>query len=201
MALASALFVGGCDDATGPEGGGQLQVLLTDAPSDYIASALVWISRVYLKGGAGEGEGGEGSGASYELFNDPENPLEFDLLLLQDGITTQLTDPLELEAGAYNQLRLVVDEALVTLEEGYMFEDEETSKSLFVPSGMQSGIKVHLNGPIEITEGTLTIITVDFDVETNFVIQGNADAPGGIKGILFTPTLKEKGRTEEDMGG
>ena len=52
--------------------------------------------------------------------------------------------------------------------------------------------------PLEADEGETTIIVVDFDVAQNFVIQGNPDTPAGIHGILFTPTLAEKSRDQED---
>jgi hypothetical protein len=200
--FASALLFLACQDATGPEGIGQLQVLITDAPADYIKTAEVWISRVYLQGGAEEEttEEKEGGGR-VDLFNDPDNPRYYDLLTLQDGVTANLTPPADLEAGTYSQLRLVVDHALVTLADGYEFRDGGTERDLFVPSGMQSGIKVLLDGPIQIADQELTIVTVDFDVNENFVIQGNPDTPAGIHGILFTPVLREKNRSEEDLEG
>ncbi len=202
--LALSLLCGACDDATGPEGMGQVQILLTDAPADYLAVAEVKISQVYLKAAteeeeAVEGEGGDGN--KVELFNDAENPLVFDLLTLQDGITGQLTDVENVGAGTYHQLRLVVASAMVTLKPGYEFRDGGVTMPLHVPSGMQSGIKVLLNSPLEVMEGTLTTVTVDFDVDDNFVLQGNPETPAGIHGVLFTPTLKEKNRTEEETGG
>ncbi|MBT8396327.1 MAG: DUF4382 domain-containing protein [Gemmatimonadetes bacterium] len=205
LAAACLLLLGACDDATGPEEMGQIQILLTDAPADYIESAEVWISRAYLKGGSDEGEETEEeseNGGPINLFEAGEgDPLYFDLLTLQDGITANLTSAEGVEAGVYRQLRLVVDDAVVTLKPGYEFKNGGVSEALKVPSGMTSGIKVHLNGPIEITEGTLTIVTVDFDVNDNFKLQGNPDTPAGINGVLFTPTLKEKGRTEEEVSG
>jgi hypothetical protein len=200
--LASVLLFSTCQDATGPDGQGQIQVLITDAPVDYLEKAEVWISRVYLQGGSEEeAEEEEQAGGRVGLFNDPDNPRYYDLLTLQNGVTDDLTPPTDLEAGAYAQLRLVVDHALVTLKDGYVFRDGGVEKDLFVPSGMQSGIKVLLNAPIEIADGILTIVTVDFDVNDNFVLQGNPETPAGILGILFTPTLREKDRTEGVSGG
>jgi hypothetical protein len=194
-ALSPVLLLVACQDSTGPEGMGQLQVLITDAPADYIETAEVWISRVYLQGGAEEEVEEEESGGRVDLFNDPDNPRYYDLLTLQDGVTANLTPPADLEVGTYGQLRLVVDHALVTLADGYEFRDGGTEKDLFVPSGMQSGIKVLLDGPIQIDNQELTIVTVDFDVNENFVIQGNPETPAGIHGILFTPVLREKNRS------
>ena len=196
--LVLALTFGACDGVTDPEGEGRVQILLTDAPADYIESAEVWISCAYLKGGGEEEEEteeGTGHGQGVDLFNDAANPFFVDLLTLRDGITIPVTEVESVEAGTYHQLRLVVSKAEVTLD-GIVFKDGSTKTNLHVPSGMQSGIKVHLNAPIEVTDGSLTIVTVDFDVDENFKLQGNPETPAGIQGILFTPTLKEKGRSE-----
>jgi hypothetical protein len=188
-----------CDDAVGPlDGPAQIRILLTDAPADYLESADVCISRVYLVPGEDrEDNQGNGNGPNWvDLFNDPEDPLCYNLLELRDGITADLTDAVGVEPGEYGQLRLVVSWAEVTLAEGYEFRDGTITKPLFIPSGMQTGIKVLLNESIEAEDGTLTTLIVDFDVNENFVIQGNPDTPAGIHGILFTPVLKEKGRSQ-----
>jgi hypothetical protein len=173
-------------DSTGPvAGNGRVQIRLTDAPADHIESAYVWISRVYVQGGEGEGEE---AGGRVDLFNDPENPREYDLLQLRDGIIADLTAEVLVEAGTYGQLRMVVDSAELRLSDGLTFADGSSETTLFVPSGAQSGIKVDLLEPIEATEGALTAVVVDFDVDQNFVFQGPADAPTG---VLFTPKLKQ----------
>jgi hypothetical protein len=199
LALLGLLMPMGCDDALGPgEGPAQIRILLTDAPTDYLASADVCISRVYLVPGEDREDDEEnGNGPNWvDLFNDSEDPLCYNLLELRDGINADLTDAVEVEPGEYGQLRLVVSSAEVTLAEGYEFQDGTFSKPLFVPSGMQTGIKVLLNESIEAESGTLTTLIVDFDVNENFVIQGNPNTPAGIHGVLFTPVLKEKGRSE-----
>jgi hypothetical protein len=180
------------DEATGEA---RLQILLTDAPADYIDEAWVWISRVYLIPGEEEPEQGP---PFVDLFNDPDNPLSYDLLTLRDGVIADLTGEVELPAGQYNQLRMIVADAEVTLAEGYEFRDGTTTRRLFIPSGAQSGIKVNLAEPITTEGGTLSIILVDFDVDQNFVIQGNPDSPAGIQGILFTPMLRELSRAREE---
>ena len=100
---------------------------------------------------------------------------------------------MEVDVGLYGSLRLVVDRALVTLVEGVSFEDGTDNATLFVPSGSSSGIKVLLNQDLEVVEGETTTLTVDFDVDQNFVIQGS-DGPGGVRGIIFTPLLRELAR-------
>lgn len=196
-------LAGACEDTTGLLDDSRVQIQLTDAPSDSISTAIVWISRVYL---AGEDSDQQDEPADpVELFNDPENPREYDLLTLQDGVTADLTDPVQVESGVYDQLRLVVDSARVTLaeidtdEDGtpdtqLTFQDGETSRVLFVPSGFQSGIKVQLAEPIDADAGETEVVLVDFDVDRNFVIQ--TSPPQGIRNILFTPTLVEQQRTD-----
>ena len=165
-----------------------MRILLTDAPSEMISSAEVWISHVYLQGGVGEPE--EDGGGRVDLFNDPGSPHHYDLLELQDGLTADLTGFVEIEAGLYQGLRLVVDSARVTLMEILEFIDGTDTATLTVPSGSQSGIKVKLADAIEAVEGEFTTVTVDFDVDRNFVIQGG-QGQSAIRGVLFTPVLLE----------
>lgn len=185
--LGAVLFAAACSDATGPQLA-RVRVELTDAPSDLIAQADVWISQVYLQGGGDDGEG------RVVLFENSEQALHFDLLTLQDGVTADLTGFVDVDAGTYQSLRLVVDSARVTLIEGVTFEDGTDNATLFVPSGSQSGIKVTLNDLVIVAEGESVTILVDFDVHDNFVIQGSG-GPGGVRSVLFTPSLKEKGRS------
>lgn len=187
-AVLPALVVLACDNGTGPEDLAFVQVEITDSPLDILASAEVWISHVYLQGGLEDD-----STATFDLFNDPENPKHYDLLTLQDGITEDLTDPVAVEEGVYTQLRLVVDSALVTLKEGIAFEDGDTAKVLKIPGGSESGIKVHLAENIDVEKEQTTVILVDFDVERNFVFQGGG-RDGTYKQVTFTPSLTEKGR-------
>ncbi len=191
-----AAGVSACSDITGvPTSNIQVlltgaQVRLTAAPYDMIASAEVWISHVYLQGG---GDDTADETGRVDLFNDPEAPLHFDLLTLQDGITADLTGLVEVEAGLYQGLRLVVDRARVTLVEGLAFPDDTDTALLMVPSGSESGIKVMLDDAIAAAEGESTSLTVDFDVDRNFVIQGG-EGESAIRGVLFTPVLLELDR-------
>lgn len=174
----------GCSDSDVMSGGdARVRVMLTDAPADMIASAKVSISRVYLVGE-------DGGSVDLPLASDP--PVSYDLLDLRNGVEALLADHL-VPAANYGQLRLIVDSAEVTLVDGLTFSDGTSTRSLTVPSGAQTGIKVLLDAPIAADSGELTIVVVDFDVNDNFVLQGPADAPDG---VTFTPVLKEKGRSE-----
>jgi hypothetical protein len=183
----SALETSGDRDPT--EDGGALRIMLTDAPADILDSAMVVISRVYLVPALGDS-------GFVELLPDSAEPKTYDLFALRDSLEAFLAET-PVPPDTFSQLRLVVDSATVSLAEGYEFRDGTTSKTLHVPSGQQSGIKVQLDEPIVARVGWVTIVVVDFDVNDNFVIQGNPESPAGIQGILFTPVLKEKGRRFE----
>lgn len=182
-----ALSVVACADATGPAGNARVAVFLTDAPADYLDTAVVCISQVYLQGGEDEEAGRtilweKGDGEAHC----------FDLLELQ-GVSASLTDEgVEVPAGIYHQLRLIVESATATLIDPYTFPDGSTEMDLVVPSGAQTGIKVLLAGPIVAEPEVLTEITVDAPVDENFRIQGNPSPPENvINGVSFVPTLKE----------
>jgi hypothetical protein len=183
LLLIVLVTLAGCDSSD--SGSAELEVLLTDAPSDYIESADVTFSRVYLKGGPND----------VDLLDPSEDTVTYDLIELRDGLEARLAGGL-IPADEYHQLRMVVDSATVTLVDGVTFTDGSSTATLFVPSGMQSGIKVQLSEPIVAEDGSLTILVVDFDVDGNFVIHGNPDVPDGVSDILFTPLLTEKSRSD-----
>ena len=195
--VALSLGTLGCD------GGGtaNLEILLTDAPIDYIDSAVIQVTSAYLQGGADDEAGEEGAEAAsgrVMLFEASEEPREFDLLTLQDGVTASLSGMETIPAGTYGQLRVVVSEATVTLKDGYTFPGDETTATLQVPSGSSSGIKVQLNRALLAEDGTTTTLTLDVPLDENFVLQGGEPGPDGvIDGILFTPLIRELSRDGE----
>jgi hypothetical protein len=186
VVLAAMVAAIGCGTGSPDAGGeGEFQLLLTDAPGDLFASAEVTISRAYLVPALG----GQNS---VEVLGVAE-ARSIDLLTLRDGTELELSQ-VSIPAGSYSQLRLVVTDARIALAEGYQFTDGSTSRTLRVPSGEESGIKVLLESPIPVAEGGVTTLVVDFDVQRNFQIEGDPDSPSGIKGVLFTPVLNEKRR-------
>jgi hypothetical protein len=181
---AAALAVGACDSPTANSGQARLTVLLTDAPHEYLEEAVVTIGRIDIL---------PVNGPPITITNDGGT---FDLLQLQDGVTAVLGSA-DIDPDRYRELRMVVSYAEVTLKDGYTFNDGSQTKSLHVPSGAASGIKIGISdgngGPpgqgIEIRPGE-TVLVVDFDVSQNFVMLGDADAPAGIEGFNFTPRLR-----------
>jgi len=152
---------------------------------DPFASAEIVISRVELVPGR-EGQSG------IELLG--ETPVTLDLMDLEQGEALTITEA-QVPAGTYEQLRVVVEEATVTLADGFQFEDGTTTKDLRIPSGDRSGIRVKLLGPVEASTGTFSSLFVDFDVTRNFTIEGNPLTRAGIHDVLFTPVLTENARS------
>jgi hypothetical protein len=85
-----------------------------------------------------------------------------------------------LATGTYNGFRLVIDpsKSSMTLEDG-------TQPAINFPSAGQSGIKVNLDEPIQLTENG-SVMTLDFDVGRSFVMRGN-DARNGFN---FKPVIR-----------
>ena len=175
--LATLLALAACHE--GPQLG-HVSVLLTEAPNPGIATATVWVSRVSLMGGD--------SGVDITT-----TPAQYDLLSLQGGVTALMGSSL-IPVGDYEQLRLVVDSASITLADGATFSDGSSTRSLKVPSGMQTGIKVNFGGPVHVAPGQTTLV-VDFDVSRSFVFTGAGSSPTG---VLFKPVLHA---TAQDVAG
>ena len=198
--LLLTFFAAGCgvDDGVSVDGEGDLlektgttvTVLLTDAPSDYIATAEVDIGRVEIIPA-------EGTDAAPVLLSEDGTDGFVNLLDFQDAATTPLAQA-DIEPGAYVQLRLVVEAARVSLIEGYTFRDGSTEKDLFVPSGAQTGIKLNLHDQDETEEFEIvpgeTVLVLDFDVNQSFVLRGNPETPAGVHGVNFTPAIRVTAR-------
>ena len=171
----SSLAACGDSKSTTASSTGTLSVRLTDAPVDNVQSAQVWISKVYLIGGAD---------TVSSRITISSTPQQFDLLTLQNGVTAALGSAV-IPVGTYTQMRFVVDSAKVTLKAPLTFSDGSASKTLVVPSGMQTGVKINFQSAVQVTPGE-TILVVDFDVSRSFVFTGVKTAPNG---ALFKPVL------------
>lgn len=176
IALALACVAFGAAGCSSSDSGttGQLSIQLTDAPGDYVQTATIWVSSIYLIGGA------DTTGSRYTITS---TPVPYELMSLQNGVTAALGSS-SIPVGDYTQMRLVVDSARVTLKAGITIGGASTV-SLQTPSAQRTGIKVNFSGPLHVAAGQ-TVLVVDFDVARNFVFTGPHGAPNG---VIFKPVL------------
>jgi hypothetical protein len=189
LAVLGILFAAGCQDMDQVNDGdqkGKLVIKLTDAPFpiNMIDAATVYINKVEIR----KKSEGEELGYPYiTLLEELEEPLEFNLLDLRNGITADLVE-MEIEAGNYDLIRLYVETASLAVKEGDTY-------SMKVPSGAQTGIKVFIEPDLHVAGGLTTDVLLDFNVERSFILKGNANTPAGIKGFNFKPVIRAVNKT------
>ena len=179
LLLPLALLATACSDDTtsvSNDGNGEVTrvapakgftLLLTDAPGD-VEAAVVTIDRVYL----------QGQGGRVDLVT---TPVTKDLVDLQNEVAT-LVSGLDVPAGSYNQLRLVISGAYIEVEQAgggtkvYATSDTyaglpagtDVDGKLQTPSWDASGLKISLpGGKLEVGDDA-TIVMIDFDVKESF---------------------------------
>jgi hypothetical protein len=86
-----------------------------------------------------------------------ENPYEVDLLQFINGNTTEFVPPVRLEYGKYTQVRVVVSEAWITVDEGVRVATYDVE----IPSG---NLKTDKNFIFDVQDPKGVDIVVDFDL-------------------------------------
>lgn len=182
------LGVAACSDSSGT-GTGLLTVRMTDAPFPFsdVASVDVFVLRVDAR--KAEPTVAEASDESNQNgWTTVATPnASINLLDLRDGKTTNL-GAITLATGTYNGFRLVIDpsRSSITLT-------DETKPAIMFPSAGQSGIKINLDKPIELTANG-SVMTLDFDIGRSFVMRGNSAS----NGFIFKPVIRA---VAEDITG
>ena len=175
-----AFALGACSDSSGT-GTGVLTVRLTDAPFPFsdVASVDVFVVRVDAKTAetTDEDAADETDHGGWTTVATP-NAL-INLLDLGSGKTMNL-GATTLATGNYRSFRLILDtdQSSITLKDG-------STPPIFFPSAGQSGIKVKLDEPIQLTENG-SVMTLDFDIGRSFVMRGNNPA----NGFNFKPVIR-----------
>ena len=178
--LVGTLALAGCSDSSGTNSG-VLSVRLTDAPFPFsdVARVNVFVLRVDARSSAPtDAEATDES--NHQGWTTIATPnVSINLLDLSAGRTTNL-GATTLATGTYNGFRLIIDpsKSSITLKDG-------STPAIMFPSAAQSGIKVNLDKPIELTENG-SVMTLDFDVGSSFVMRGNSAR----NGFIFKPVVR-----------
>lgn len=144
-----------------------ISVKLVDEPGDY-ENVFVEVIDVMVKYGndaenENEDEDSENGWESLGIIN----PGIYDLLELTGGLSLELVDNEEIEAGTIKQIRLVLGE-----NNSVVLEGEEEPRPLRTPSAQQSGLKVMVNQAIE--AGFNYDFILDFDADASIIMAGNS---------------------------
>lgn len=159
LLLASVAACGGGGGGGAPSRLGTLEVRIQDTPVDRADHVFVTIDRVEIFRT-------EGGTEVRETLVDV--PAQYDLLVLQNGITAVLGGG-QFPAGDYTSIRLIVGadskQDIQSLPadqlKNYLVIDG-SAYALVVPSGAQTGLK--FNHTFTLSAEAITVLTFDFDV-------------------------------------
>lgn len=151
-----------------PKAYGQMTVKMTDAPGDYL-EVNVDVIGVQVHH--------ESSG----WVTLPINAGVYNLLDLQNNVTTVLASNVQLPVGKISQIRLILgsNNSLVTIQ--------PDTFALKIPSGSESGLKINLHETIQ--PHTSMEIVLDFDADASIVLTG-------VGSYSLKPVIKVKSVTQ-----
>ncbi len=168
VAIAVAIASSGCALERAETPTAPVRVSLTDAPVAAATGLEVTFGRVDLVP-AGEDGGG--------IVSVTADAGRIDVLALRNGGLHPF-GLVDVPAGTYTQVRLIVDEASL------VFGDD--AYNVFVPSGAQTGLKVTIEPPLVVTAGEVDDVAhviIDFDV-----LRAIVETPPGSLSYLLIPT-------------
>lgn len=173
------------DDAINPDHAttGSLKIRLTDAPfpSERVDSVIITIDQVVIK--KMDDLTTEETDESGFVVLSTESQA-FDLLKLRNGTFADIADTSAIEVGTYREIRLHIAQALVYADES------DQPFDLKIPSGTSSGLKIKIDGGVEIKGNLEAVVYLDFDVSRSFLVQGNPKDGAPLKGFKFKPVIR-----------
>lgn len=187
LLLASCGGGGSAGDGGGIGGtGGTMRISMTDAPACGYDEVNVTVERirVHQSSTATDADGGW-----HDIVVSPARRI--DLLTLTNGVLEELGET-ALPAGRYTQLRLVLaDNGSLTPPPNSVVPTGGTEVELTTPSGQQSGLK--LNTAIDVPEGKVADVVLDFDACKSVVKRGNSGQYNLKPVIRVIPLLADAG--------
>lgn len=170
--LAAGMALFGCGGGGGGIGGtgrtmGTLHVSITDAPACGYDAVYITVSKVRVNQSS---TAAETDGGWSEVVVSPAKRIN--LLSLTNGVLQELGQT-SLPTGKYTQLRLVlVDNDAANPLANSVIPTGASEAALDTPSGQQSGLKI--NTDIDVAEGQVADIALDFDACKSVVKRGNS---------------------------
>lgn len=144
---------------------GNVKIMMTDAPATYL-QVNVDVQQARIKYADDEG-----------WTNLSTNAGVYNLLDLQNNVTTTIADEDDLKTGRVNQFRLILG------QNNTVMLSDSTVEPLELSSQDETGLKLNLNSNIESEKET--IITVDFDAGESVIENDNGT-------FKLKPVLKTK---------
>ena len=196
--MVAAMSLGACsDDPTGGEGTGRLRVNLTDAPGD-LKEAFVKIDKIVLLRSDKDSTSTD-STSSNRIVIEPDVDEYVNLLELTGGKFLELADTAGIPEGSYSQLRIVIDEAYVRLNNDKVYatsgadlpDGVTAAGDLKCPSCSSSGFKVKFAGAGLVVNGTSTV-TIDFDAGQSFGHEAGNSGKWVLKPVLRATATSAK---------
>lgn len=133
-----------------------MRLKMTDAPGvfDQVNVEIIGVEMHY----SNEATGSNG------WISLPTNTGVYDLLLLQNNLTTVLADDVEIPAGEAKQLRLILGSNNSVMVDSVSFP-------LSTPSAQQTGLKLNMNCTF-VPDKTYEVL-IDFDAGKSVMLEGN----------------------------
>lgn len=187
LAISTLAFTA-CNTNSDP-GTGTMKVSLTDAPAHY-DEVNIEIRQVLVNGNneasepVDDGEAAEDSDDNQDSngwYAIMEDSMTVNLLDYSNGTLLDLGET-ELEAGQYNQVRLLLGENNNVVIDGETYP-------LTTPSSQQSGYKLNVQATVE--EGQVYELVIDFDAAQSITETGNNKYI--LKPVLRTVSLLDQG--------
>ncbi len=173
IAMSAFALLGACGEAD--LGSGSLEVRMVDAPS--LISGIEAITIVFDRVAVHRSSSADGNTAGWaEVLSPDLTPAQrtFDLLSLVNGNFAVL-GPIELTEGRYQQMRIVVESATITIT--------GTTSALDISSGEETGLK--LSSGFVVEADRMLDVTLDFDAAKSV-----SESPAGPENYKLKPVIR-----------
>lgn len=179
-------------NANSDPGTGTMKIFLTDAPANYEEVNIEILQVLVNRDEDAEQPDDEGENSKSEDDNGEEDDENGWYSIMDDSITVNLLDyrngavldlgETELEAGRYNQIRLILGDNNTVVIDG-------ETHNLTTPSAQQSGYKLNVQADVE--ENQVYDLVIDFDASQSITETGNGNYI--LQPVLRTVNLQEQG--------